>query len=61
MYHLCVKAQEEVLTDLTYIAPATISLPQAGDQEANHNEAEDQQSGHDQSQECHVARTVADV
>lgn len=48
-------------TDLTYFVHAAVSLPQAGDQEANHNEAEDQQSGHDQAQERHVARTVADV
>lgn len=48
-------------TDLTYFVHAAVSLPQAGDQEANHNEAEHQQSGHDQPQERHVAGAEADI
>lgn len=56
-----VRGETQTPTDLTYFVHAAVSLPQAGNQEADHNEAEDQQSGHDQTQERHVARTVADV
>ena len=48
-------------TDLTYFVHAAVSLPHAGNKEANHDEAEDQQGRHDQTQESHVARTEADV
>ncbi len=58
---LKMKPQRETLTDLTYFFHAGVSLPQAGNQEANHNKAEDQQSRHDQTQQRHVTRTVANV
>lgn len=48
-------------TNLTYFVHAGVSFPQARNQEANDNEAKDQHSRHDQTQESHVARTVADV
>lgn len=50
-----------VQTDLTYFVHAAASLVQAGNQESDHDEAEDQQSRHHQAQERHVARTVPDV
>ena len=48
-------------TDLAYFLNAGISLPQAGNQEADHYETEDEQSRHDQAQERHITCTIPDV
>lgn len=54
----CCSGRNQPVRDLTHLVRAAVSLPQAGDQEADHNETEDQQSGHDQTQKRHIARPV---
>lgn len=52
--------RRQASTHLTHFVHAAVSLPQAGDQEADHDETEDQQRRHHQTQERHVAGPVPD-
>lgn len=48
-------------TDLTNFLETRVFLPQAGNQEANHDEGENQESRHDETEQRHVAGPIADV